>query len=67
MTDKERTLPFYGKCTAFTAGRTQRTCIWGFRQTGALVQTALKGYRRIVLLINSASEFMEAVEMKILM
>ena len=60
MTDKEELYHFMENVLLLQLGE-RNELVYEARQTGALVQTALKGYRRIVLLINSASEFMEAV------
>ena len=60
MTDKEELYHFMENVLLLQLGE-RNELVYDARQTGALVQTALKDYRRIVLLINSASEFMEAV------
>ena len=60
MTDKEELYHFMENVLLLQLGE-RNELVYEARQTGALVQTALKDYRRIVLLINSASEFMEAV------
>ena len=41
--------------------------VYEARQAKTSVKEALKNYKRMVLLINSASEFMEAVTVKTLM
>ena len=60
MTGKEELYHFMENVLLLQLGE-RNELVYEARQTGALVQTALKDYRRIVLLINSASEFMEAV------
>ncbi len=60
MTDKEELYHFMENVLLLQLGE-RNELVYEARQTGALVQAALKDYRRIVLLINSASEFMEAV------